>query len=241
MTGSIPWPVIRSRLLSVACRDIWRPRSATRQGQGQVFCIKVGGATGPCDHPRRGFPRWPMDVLAPVLPVLARPDRQPQLFDTMTEWRRLAEAQGAPLWEVAVAYENGRLWLGARAGDRQDAFHRRPDAPANQRGLCGRAGGPESPFKPNLAALWERRQRAPGRLTDDLQANTLRWAFGAGAGIPGVETVPGPMGSGGGYIYAALRAVKDARGLTSGPAQRAVHRRRRSARSLTLAPSRRVR
>ena len=31
-----------------------------------------------------------------------------------------------------------------------------------------------------------------------------------------MKTVPGPMGGGGGYVYAALSAVRDARGLSDG-------------------------
>jgi L-serine dehydratase len=71
---------------------------------------------------------------------------------------------------------------------------------------------PTSPFKPNLAVMWDKHINSPRRLTDDLTAHTLKWAFGAGAGLPGIESVPGPMGSGGGYIYAALCAVQDAHG-----------------------------
>jgi L-serine dehydratase len=178
--------------------------------RGRVFCLKTA------ERPDMAvvcgwFPELPVDLLAPVLPVLASPQRQPQMFDTMTEWRRLAAERGAPLWEIAVAYE-----MAASGWNRARVIDAMRDVAARMRrqtGAAYEAGQtvPESPFKPNLAALWERRRQAPDRLTDDLTANTLRWAFGAGAGIPGVESVPGPMGSGGGYIYAALCAVKDAR------------------------------
>jgi L-serine dehydratase len=52
------------------------------------------------------------------------------------------------------------------------------------------------------------------RLTGDLTAETIKWAYGAGAGIPGVEVVAGPMGGGGGYVHAALWAVKEAHGFS---------------------------
>jgi L-serine dehydratase len=73
---------------------------------------------------------------------------------------------------------------------------------------------PVSPFRPNMAADWAKRMESRQRLTDDLVADTLRWAYGAGAGIPGVPVVAGPMGSGGGYIHAALWAVKQAQGYS---------------------------
>ena len=55
---------------------------------------------------------------------------------------------------------------------------------------------------------------SPDRLADDLTAQTLKWAYGAGAGIPGVPVVAGPMGGAGGYVYAALWAVKEAEGFS---------------------------
>jgi L-serine dehydratase len=67
-----------------------------------------------------------------------------------------------------------------------------------------------SPFKPDMAGDWMIHMNAPRRITGQLTADTLKWAYGAGAGIPGVPTVAGPMGSGGGYVHAALWAVKDA-------------------------------
>ncbi|HET6494173.1 MAG TPA: L-serine ammonia-lyase, iron-sulfur-dependent, subunit alpha, partial [Thermoleophilia bacterium] len=70
---------------------------------------------------------------------------------------------------------------------------------------------PVSPFKPDFTSRWAAHQGSSPRLTDDLTAQTIRWAYGAGAGIPGVCTVPGPMGGGGGYVYAALSAVQESR------------------------------
>jgi L-serine dehydratase len=73
---------------------------------------------------------------------------------------------------------------------------------------------PESPFKRDMATEWRNYMETPRRLTDEVTAQTLKWAYGAGAGVPGVEVVAGPMGSGGGYIYAALCAVQEAKGFS---------------------------
>jgi L-serine dehydratase len=160
------------------------------------------------------LPKVQVELLQPVLPVVTRPERKPQLFDTMTRWREIAAERQLPLWEVAVQYERD-----ASGWTREQVLaymrlvarkmHRQTHAIYEEN-----VAVPISPFKPNLAAMWSQRISSPGRLTDDVTANTLKWAFGAGAGIPGVETVPGPMGSGGGYIYAALCAVQDAHGFT---------------------------
>jgi L-serine dehydratase len=153
-------------------------------------------------------------LLQPLLPVIAQPERRPQLFDTMTRWREIAGEQGLPLWEVAVRYEMGasawpRAWILDRMRLLAGLMHRQTRA-AYDEGLVV----PTSPFKPDFTARWAEHEASERRVTDDLTARTIRWAYGAGAGIPGVETVPGPMGGGGGYVYAALGAVRDARGLS---------------------------
>ncbi len=178
-------------------------------GAGRMYCVRTTQAPD-AEQVRSWFPRHRVDLLLPVLPVLAWRDRRPQLFRTMTEWRQLAEERAMPLWEVAVQYEmDASGWTRQRVIEYMlmvaGKMHRQTTA-AYEAGQVV----PESPFKPDLAALWERRCAEPGRLTDGLTANVVRLALAAGAGIPGVESVPGPMGSGGGYIYAALSAVEDA-------------------------------
>jgi L-serine dehydratase len=153
-------------------------------------------------------------LLAPVLAVITRPERKPQLFDTMTAWREIAVRNGLPLWEVAVQYQRDASgWTREQVINYMQRLaqkmHRQTHAPYE-----GDVMIPENPFKPNFPAAWTQYSVAPKRLTGGLLADTIRWAYGAGAGIPGVETVAGPMGSGGGYIYAALCGVKDAHGFT---------------------------
>jgi L-serine dehydratase len=153
-------------------------------------------------------------LLRPVLPVLATRARKPQLFDTMTLWRQIAEERRRPLWEIAVQYE-----IDASGWSRDDVIehmrvlarimHRQTRAAYDEDVVV-----PAGPFKPDFTAGWAAHQVSGRRLSDDLVAQTVRWAYGAGAGIPGVKTVPGPMGGGGGYIYAALSAVREARGFS---------------------------
>ena len=65
----------------------------------------------------------------------------------------------------------------------------------------------DSQFKPDFAGRWMRHAETPARVSDGVTAQTIKYAYGAGAGVPGVENVPGPMGGGAGYVYAALSAV----------------------------------
>jgi L-serine dehydratase len=155
-----------------------------------------------------------LTVLRPLLPVLAQPDRKPQLFDTMTRWRELAAKRELPLWEVAVQYEmDASGWPLPWVLDRMRALAalmRRQTRAAYEDG----AHVPTGPFKPDFTGRWTAHASSPSRISGDVTAATLTYAYGAGAGIPGVETVAGPMGSGGGYVYAALSAVQEARGLS---------------------------
>ncbi len=183
------------------------------EGKGVLHFFKIA------DSPDLGairamLPNAQVGLLKPVLPVITRPERKPQLFDTMTRWREIAEERRLALWEVAVQYE-----VDASGWTREEVIeymrmverkmYRQTHAVYEEDVTV-----PLSPFKVNFAAEWETYTYSPRRLTDDVTANAIKWAYGAGSGIPGVETVAGPMGSGGGYIHAALWAVKEARGFS---------------------------
>jgi L-serine dehydratase len=153
-------------------------------------------------------------LLRPLLPVVSQSDRQPQLFTTMTRWRELAAERDVPLWEVAVQYEMDasgwpRPWVLDRMRELA-ALMRRQTRAVYEEDVAVPAG----PFKPDFAGRWTRHQGTPEQLTDGVTAQTVRYAYGAGAGVPGVQNVPGPMGGGGGYVYAALSAVQEAHGFS---------------------------
>ena len=153
-------------------------------------------------------------LLRPLLPVVSRPDRKPQLFDTMTHWRELAADQDAPLWEVAVQYE-----MDASGWPRDEVVGRMRELALVMRRQTRAVYEedlvvPGGPFRPDFAGRWAKHAATPSRVTDGITAQTVKYAYGAGAGIPGVENVPGPMGGGAGYVYAALSAVREARDLS---------------------------
>jgi len=184
-----------------------------RREPGGRLCFFKTAEAPDLGRVKRMVPGQPVALLRPVLPVITRPERQAQLFDTMVRWRELAQERGLPLWEVAVQYE-----VAASGWTRQRvlAYMRKIERAMYRQTHAVYEEGvvvPESPFRPNMAAEWARHMASPRRLTDDLTANTLKWAYGAGAGVPGVPVVAGPMGSGGGYVHAALWAVKEARGF----------------------------
>ena len=153
-------------------------------------------------------------LLRPLLPVVSQPDRKPQLFDTMARWRELAAGNDLLLWEVAVQYEmDASGWPFGRVVDRMRELSwvmRRQTRAVYEEDVTVI----DTEFKPDFAGRWMRHAETQARVSDGVTAQTIKYAYGAGAGVPGVENVPGPMGGGAGYIYAALSAVCEARGLS---------------------------
>ena len=155
-----------------------------------------------------------MAVLDPILPVLDTPRRKPQLFDSMVRWREIATERGLSLAATAIQYEmDASGWSSeqviAYMRMIERAMYRQTHAVYEEQLVI-----PTTPFRPNTAADWVQHMASPRRLTDGVTAQTLKWVHGAGAGIPGVPVVAGPMGSGGGYIHAALWAVKETHGFS---------------------------
>jgi L-serine dehydratase len=163
---------------------------------------------------RRKLPGFRVAVLDPILPVLDTPARKPQLFDSMIRWREVAAERGLSLVEAAIQYEmDASGWSSeqviATMRMIERAMYRQTHAVYEEP-----LDVPSTPFRPDMAADWAQHMASPRRLTDGITAQTIKWAYGAGAGIPGVPVVAGPMGSGGGYVHAALWAVKEAYGFS---------------------------
>jgi L-serine dehydratase len=163
---------------------------------------------------QEALPGYRIALLDPILPVLDRPGRKPQLFDTMIRWREIAAERGLSLAETAIQYEMdasgwSREQVVACMRMTERAMYRQTHAIYEEPVVL-----PITPFRRNTTAEWAQHVASPRHLTDGVTAQTLKWAHGAGAGIPGVPVVAGPMGAGGGYIYAALWAVKEAHGFS---------------------------
>ena len=183
--------------------------TARFSGRGTLHWVRLAEPPDP-DAIRRKLPGFRVAVLDPILPVLDRTGRKPQLFDTMVRWREVAAEHGLSLAETAIQYEvDASGWSREQVVDYmrmiERAMYRQTHAVYEEQVVV-----PTTPFRPNTTVDWVRHMASSRRLTDGVTAQTLKWVHGAGAGIPGVPTVPGPMGSGGGYVHAALWAVKEA-------------------------------
>ncbi|MDR1564852.1 MAG: L-serine ammonia-lyase, iron-sulfur-dependent, subunit alpha [Oscillospiraceae bacterium] len=149
-------------------------------------------------------------VLPAVLPVITREGRKPQLFTTVEEWRRVAQKEGISFAEAAIRYEeNFSLW----SRDEIWAFFEKIadvlDKQIHSLELVGYDKAEDRPNLPIYGRQWNAYIESGKGISDDLTSHIIRHALSTNAKIPGWKIVPGPMGTGGGYLFSAVSAVAD--------------------------------
>ncbi len=180
--------------------------SVFKHGEGVVYYFNV------CVLPdireiRKALPGVRAELLKAVLPVITRPDKKGQLFDTLVKWRALAETGKAGLYEIALEYERN-----ASGWDRNEilgymefierTLYRQTHALYEENTEVDR-----NPFEPFYARQWEEYTRNGKLLSGSMNSEILKLVFAVNAKLPGIKIVPGPMGTGGGYLYSALYTV----------------------------------
>ncbi|MDR3072824.1 MAG: L-serine ammonia-lyase, iron-sulfur-dependent, subunit alpha [Clostridiales Family XIII bacterium] len=165
------------------------------------------------------FPQRPKDdrstVLRPVLPVVTQKDKRPQLFRTMEEWRAAADSRGISFAEAAIEYEISSSGL-----SRTEILEKFEEIAAVLEGQIhalekmGYENATDTPNLPIYGKLWNRYTTKREIISDNLTAHIIRHAMSTNAKIPGVKIVPAPMGTGGGYLFSALDAVREKIGAT---------------------------
>lgn len=162
---------------------------------------------------RETFPSLRVECLKALVPSPEKAGRNQPLFRTMHEWQSIADNQGRPLWEIAIEYQ-----MLSSGQSHEEVFenmthiarlmYRQTHAAIEE---CVMEEIP--PYKYDYASRWKRFKHSEQCLTSDVTARIVELAYGACSCIIGVPTVPGPMGGGGGYIFAALRAVQEKKKL----------------------------
>lgn len=153
-------------------------------------------------------------TLKRVLPIASSPDRRPQLFDSFSSWRNEAEKRRLSLAETAILYEQYSSGL-----SREDVISKMKDIQTlltretehiyeNETDLL------ENPYSGYHFRQWEAYRKSRQILSGSVIESALHYMFGTQALQKGVKLVPGPMGTGGGFLFSALRAVKENRGFT---------------------------
>ncbi|MBQ1281550.1 MAG: L-serine ammonia-lyase, iron-sulfur-dependent, subunit alpha [Oscillospiraceae bacterium] len=180
-----------------------------REG-GKMHWFRV--AAVPAELPAFNGLDWAL--IKPLLPVENCSARKPQLFDTMTKWRQLAEERNTSLYEIAIEYEmNASGWTREQIIERMKhiakCMHRQSHAIWDE-GVKVL----ETVEEGNHYKQWDAYMKAGDVLCGEPIATALRYAYAARASSPGVLFVPGPMGRGGGFVYSVLCAVKEHRGYS---------------------------
>jgi len=189
----------------------WRPSAILDEGtstsKGKTL-FWYTSPHAPVDPP--DYIRW----IAPVLPVTASSDRKAQLFDSMVEWRRLAAEAETGLFEIALRYEEAASsWPRGRIMEEMRGIHRLMHAQVH--GAYSHSGlGAALPFSRRDDRIWTPYLEKGNSLVGSTIGLAYKYALGVNAKVRGIPIVPGPMGTGGGYLYSALYAVRLARGCT---------------------------
>ena len=153
-------------------------------------------------------------VLPAVLPVVTRSDKKEQLFTTVAEWRDYADSHGIDFYQAAIEYEKASSgWSTeeivayfekiAAIFDEQIHSLERKDYDVA-----------DTPLLPVYGKKWKAYRKEKKPISDSLTQHILTHAYAVNAKVPGVIIVPGPMGTGGGYLYSALDAVREDRGFS---------------------------
>ena len=153
--------------------------------------------------------------LPALLPVVTRRDKKEQLFTTVSEWRRVAEDGHMSFVQAAIKYEE--YASGWTEGEVWRYFERIAGILDNQIHSLENIGydrARDTPLLPIYGRLWHLHSSSGRRVSDGLTEKILRYAFAVNAKLPGVRAVPGPMGTGGGYLFSALSAVRERHGFT---------------------------
>lgn len=161
------------------------------------------------------FPGFDLVLLPALLPVITTRERCPQLFRTVGEWRQVAKERNISFAQAAVEYEKAfsgwtdeKIWT--RFGEIADILYKQVHALEE----LGYENATDTPLLPIYGKYWNDYITSKEKVSDTLTGHILIHAFSTNAKLPGVCIVPGPMGTGGGYLFSALDAVREARGCS---------------------------
>ena len=148
-------------------------------------------------------------VLKPVLPVPTTSAKRPQLYQDMVEWRRLAAEQGKSLPEVAIDYE-----VAASGWDRDQvvSYMRDTIMPAMYRRTHALYEEDVTPITTPFTELHYKKWHAAMPklpLNMGVISKSIQYVMAGQPPVEGVLNVPGPMGTGGGFIFGVLSSVQE--------------------------------
>ncbi len=154
-------------------------------------------------------------ILPALLPVVTVRDRKPQLFTTVEEWRRVADERKISFVQAAVEYEkNFSGWSDEQIWSYFEKISSILDNQIHSLEKIGYEKAEDTPNLPIYGKAWERYRRSRRILEDPITEHIIVHAMYTNAKLPGILIVPGPMGTGGGYLYSAIDAVREAHDIS---------------------------
>ena len=158
----------------------------------------------------RFFPEAECVILPALLPVVTTGRKKPQLFKTVAEWRDVAEKKGISFWEAAVLYEEDSS--GWERNEIMAFFEKIAsilDRQVHSLEIKGIDNAEDTPLLPIYGKNWRDYKARRPIIQDELTGRIIEYALATNAKLPGFKIVPGPMGTGGGYLFSALKAVQE--------------------------------
>jgi L-serine dehydratase len=149
-------------------------------------------------------------TLPSVLPVITKDGKLPQLFTNCDEWRNAAKQEEISFLDAAVRYEqNSSLWsteeIWTYFENIADILYKQ----IHSLETVGYDNAKETPNLPIYGKLWNKYISKANTANDELTTHIITHAMSVNAKLPGYKIVPGPMGTGGGYLFSAISAVAD--------------------------------
>ena len=144
--------------------------------------------------------------LKPVTEIVTSKENV-QLFDSFESWKKKSRELKTSLFETALQYESGKSGLEKeevfrRMEQRRKLMEKETDAPYERPGDIL-----ETPFSGYHFRQWDEYQKKKKSIQPDLNQRILKYVLSVQALTKGIKLVPGPMGTGGGFLYSVVRAV----------------------------------
>lgn len=148
------------------------------------------------------------ELLKPILPVTMSKFRKPQLFNSIGEWNSISKQLGVSMSEVAIRYEmDSSLWTRAQVYqymlELKEILYNEINAAYQY------TNREKKPFYRYDGGKWLDYEKKGKVLSGGIMGQVIKRSIGVNSKTKGIPIVPGPMGTGGGYLFSALYSIKE--------------------------------
>lgn len=149
-------------------------------------------------------------VLPPLFKVVTTPARKPQLYTTVAQWRDYADHEKISFVQAAIEYEKAYSgWSDREIWDYFEYIYQILHDQVHSLDGEKLEKAKDTPMLPIYGKLWAAHEAKDGIIIDSLTNEIVKKSLAVNAKLPGVKIVPGPMGTGGGYLFSAIESVAE--------------------------------